>query len=893
MSTGLDPVLLGRASERQSLDRVLDDARDGRSAVLVIRGEAGVGKTTLLRHCARQASGFRVAHVAGVQSEMELPFAGLHQLCARMLGEVEALPEPQRDALGVALGVTSGAAPDRYLVGLATLSLLSEIAARRPLACLIDDAQWLDAASGQVLGFVARRLHAESVAMIFAVREPLEVRELARLPELTLDGLADEDARALLSTVMPGRLDAAVRDRLVAETRGNPLAILELPSALDTPSTFEAPPARRIEERFVRQLELLDDHARLLLLVAAAEPADDARPVWRAAERLGVDPSATTDTRGLLTIGERVTFRHPLVRSAVYGAAPLERRRAVHAALADAVEETDRRAWHRAAAAPGPDEAVAAALEACAVRAEARGGPGAAAAFLERAGTLSTVPARRAERLLAAAGAKHDAGALDPALALLDALNADALDARGRAQVAILRGQIAFDQLRPGDAARHLAGAARRLEPVDGGLARETYLQALGAAMWDGGGMGEIAAAARAAPPAPAPPAAGDALLDAVARLVTDGHVAAAPALRLALELVLDAPDDWVWFAVAGNAITIAQELWEPDAWRALSARHEDFAREAGALVQLQYALGMQPWVYVLAGDMSRARAAIAEERAIAHATGNPSMAFVEMVRAAWCGEESELIAATRANTPVRGRIGCFAAYAGAILHNGLGRHAEALEAASRAFAPDHLGYGPFVVPELAEAAARTGDSQRLGSVIDWMAERTRVTRTDWSLGTEALVRALAGDGEVAYREAIMRFGRTWLRPQCARTQLLYGEWLRREGRRMAAREQLRAAYETFAAMGMEGFAERARRELAVTGETARRRTVETRDDLTPQERQIATLARDGLTNPEIGARLFLSPRTVEWHMKNVFKKLGIGSRTVLRDVLEGESRGV
>jgi DNA-binding CsgD family transcriptional regulator len=889
------PVLLGRAEERAALVRLLDDARGGASAALVIRGEAGVGKTALLRHCARQAAGLRVAQVAGVESEMELPFAGLHQLCSRMLDRIDEVPEAQREALGVALGMSAGPPPDRFLIGLATLSLLSSVAEERPLLCLLDDAQWLDEASGQVLGFVARRLHAESVAMLFAVREPLEARELARLPELRLDGLAEDDARALLATVVPGRIDEAVRDRLVAETRGNPLAILQLPGALDAiPLAFDAPAARRIEERFLRRLEALHDETQRLLLIAAAEPADDPLPIWRAAERLDVSPAAAAGAKGLLTIGERVTFLHPLLRSAVYRSASLERRRAVHAALAEAVDEADRRAWHLAAAAPGPDEDVAAALEAAASRADARGGPAAAAAFLERAGTLSPGPRRRAARLLAAATAKHDAGALDAALDLLDAVDADALDALGRGRAEVLRGQIAFDQMRPGDAARHLAAAAQRLEPVDAALARQTHLLALGAAMWDGDGVREIASAALRAPTAPQPPAIGDALLAATARLVIDGHAAAAPALRRALELVLasEAPAEWLWFATAGNAITIAQELWEPGAWATLAAGFERSARDVGALAQLSLALGMQAWVNALAGDAKRATTAIEEERAITDATGNPSVAFLDMIRAAWCGDEplaSELIAATRAHTPVRSRIGCFAAYSAAVLHNSEARHADAFEAASTAFAPNHLGYGSFVVPELAEAAARTGDAERLTSLIEWMGERTVVTRTDWSLGTEALVRGLAGEGDDAFRDAVERFGRTWLRPQHARAQLLYGEWLRREGRRSAAREQLRAAHEALAAMGLQAFARRAARELAATGERVRRRSDETRDDLTPQERQIALLAREGLSNPDIGARLFLSPRTVEWHMKKVFRKLDIVARGELREALDDQ----
>jgi DNA-binding CsgD family transcriptional regulator len=832
-----------------------------------------------------------------------------------MLDRIGALPEPQQAALRVALGLASGSAPDRFLVALAALSLLAEVAAERALLCFVDDAQWLDAASAQVLGFVARRLLAESVAIVFAVRDPTGERELAGLPALVLGGLPEEESRALLATVIPGRLDERVRDRLMAETRGNPLAILELPRALaatQLPGGFGLERAcalpGRIEASFLQRLEALPEEARLLLLVAAAEPLDDPLLVWRAAEQLGIGFSvaAADATEGLLAIGERVMFRHPLVRSAVYRSATLKERQAVHLALGKATDphvDADRRAWHLAQASTAPDERVAMELERSAGRAQARGGLGAAAAFLGRAATLSPDPSRRATRLLAAAGAKRDAGALDAALRVLSVVDSDALDELGRARVEILHGQIAFDQFRVGEAARYLAGAARRLEPVAIGLARKTHLEALGAAMWLGdrdgpAGMRTIAEAALRAPPPHGSPAASDALLDGCALLLTKGHRAAAPSLRRARELVLaphPATDDhghWLWFAVAGNAVTVAQELWDADAWRALSARHEQFARDSGALVQLQFALNMLAWVHVLAGELTKSGRALEEERMIAEATGNRPISHTEMVVAAWRGQgrrAAELIEATMRETPARSRVAGYAAYASAVLHNGLGRHAEARDAARSAFEPDHLGYGPFVVPELAEAAARTGDAALLSSVFAWLTERTRVTRSEWSLGTEALVRALMSEGETAecaYRDAIDRLGRTWLRPQLARGHLLYGEWLRREGRRVDARAQLRTAREMLAAIGMEAFAERARRELLATGEKVRKRSVDTRDELTGQERQIAGLARDGLSNPEIGARLFLSSRTVEWHLGKVFTKLGITSRMGLRDAL-------
>ena len=904
MSARRPPVLLGRAAERQAFDELLESVRGGQSAVLVIRGEAGIGKTALLQYCAQQASGFRVARIAGVESEMELPFAGLHQLCAPLLERLGALPGPQRAALGVALGLSSGTASDPFFTALAALSLLSEAALERPLLCVVDDAQWLDAASAQVLGFVARRLLAESVAIVFAVRDPVDVAALADLPKLVVRGLAEQDARALLAMAIPGRLEEPVRERLVAETHGNPLAIIQVPNELAATQFPRAEHShfvpKRIEDSFRRRLEALSEPARRLLLVAAAEPGDDPLLIWRAAELLGLSSTVADETEGLLGIGERVAFLHPLVRSAVYRSASPAERRAVHRALAEATDpevEADRRAWHRATAAPGLDEDVASELERSAGRAQARGGLGAAAAFLERSAALTPGPSRRAARLLATVAAKRDAGALGGALHLLNAINGDALDQLGRARIEALRGEIAFDQFRPGEAAQHLAGAARRLEPVAVGLARQTHLEALGAAMYEGDGdlMRTVAEAALQAPPPPAPARVSDALLDACAALMTQGHRVAAPLLRRALELVVAPADDpahWLRFAVAGNVVTIAQELWDADAWLALAARAEQSARETGALVQLQFGLNMLAWIHVLAGEPARARLALDEEQTIAEATGNPSIAFSELVLAASLGQErkaTELIDATLEAAPPRGRVACFALYARATLLNGLGRHDEALAAARSAFEPDHLGFGSFVVSELAEAASRAGDAKVLTSLLEWLAERTRATRTEWSLATEARVRALLSEGEAAetaYEEAIDLLGRTWLRPERARAQLLYGEWLRREGRRVDAREHLRSAHESLAASGMDGFAERASRELAATGEKVRKRTLETRDALTPQERQIAQLAREGLSNPEIGARLYLSPRTVEWHLKKVFTKLDISSRKGLHDAL-------
>jgi DNA-binding NarL/FixJ family response regulator len=911
------PVLLGRANERELLDRLLEDVRAGQSAVLVVRGEAGVGKTALLHYCARQASGFRVARIAGVESEMELPFAGLHQVCAPMLGRLGALPQPQQAALSVALGQSSGPAPDRFLVALAALSLLAEVAVERPLLCLVDDAQWLDRASGQVLGFVARRLLAESVAIVFAVREATGGPELLGLPELELGGLDENDARALLATVIPGRLDERARDRLIAETRGNPLAILELPRGLvatQLPGAFglagELALSGRIEETFLRRLEALPEETRLLLLVAAAEPVDDPLLVWGAAERLGIGISGATadDTEGLLAIGERVAFLHPLVRSAVYRAASIRERRAVHLTLAqvtDAQVDEDRRAWHLAAAAPAPNEEVAFELERSAGRARARGGLAAAAAFLRRSVALTRDPALRVNRALAAAQASLHAGAFEAALELLATAEAGTPDEHQRARVDLLRGQVASATAGT-EAPAQLLKAARRLEALDPGLARETYLDAWGAALFvgrlgSGSDLLDVSRAARAAPPPTSPPQPSDLLLDGLAELVTEGRAAAAPALRRAVRAFrgerISVEKGLQWGVLASSA---AVELWDFESWDAVITRQVELARDAGALAPLSIALNGEGIVVAWRGDFAGAERVIVEAQAITEATGTRIAPYGGLLLAALQGRQDEagaLIDATikDATAGGEGLAVQYAQWTTAILSNGLGRYEDALTAARQASeVTPALFIAVWALPELIEAAIRSGNADLASAALERLVESTDASATDWGLGIAARSRALLSEGQAAedsYAEAIDRLSRTRLRPELARAHLLSGEWLRRQGRRRDARMQLRIALEMLETIGMEAFAERARHELQATGDKVRKRTVETRDELTPQERQIAHLARDGLSNSEIATRLFLSPRTVEWHLKKVYTKLAISSRMGLHDALPGVDR--
>jgi len=914
-------VLQDRRSECATLDRLLEGLRVGRSGSLVVRGEPGIGKSELLGYLSERASGCRVVRASGVESEMEIAFAGLHQLCAPMLDRRDRLPGPQRDALGVVFGLNGGEAPDRLIVALAVLSLLSDAAQERPLLCLIDDAQWLDRASAQALAFVARRLGAESVVMVFAAREP--GREVSGLAELVVKGLPSDAARALLGTVILGPLDTRVRDRIIAETRGNPLALLELPrgaSAAELAGGFGLPNAlplsSRIEDNFLRRLEGLPTASQLLLLLAAADPIGDPVLVWRAATRLGIGPEAAAPATaaGLLEFGVRdVRFRHPLVRSAIYRTAKLDERQRVHRALAEATDpelDPDHRAWHRAQAAPGPDEEVAAELERSAGRARARGGLAAAAAFLERATALTQEPTRRATRALDAARAKLHAGAFDAALQLLGAAEAGPLNELQSAWAELLRAQIAFAANRGSDAPSLLLDAAERLAPLDVTLARETYLDALSAALFAGrlgGGVGilQVAEAARRAHPAVEPPGALDLLLDGIALLLTEGHAAGALTLKRALtafrRFVVSRDGGMRWFWLASHAAT---DLWDDEAWDVLSGRQVELARDAGALAVLPISLNNRAGLLVFAGEFGAAASLVEEARAVTDATGSHFAPYSDLLLAAWRGLEAdatELIDAAGADAMQRrqGLVLTFTHWVSAVLHNGLGRYEDALAAALQATEyPEELRFSTWALAELVEAAARSGNTESAADGLQRLAETTRPSGTDWALGIEARSRAMLSRGEVAeslYREAIERLGRSRIRVELARAHLVYGEWLRRERRSLDAREQLRTAHEMFTAIGMDAFAERASRELLAAGETARKRTVETGDPLTPQEAQIARLARDGLSNPEIGARLFLSPRTVEYHLRKIFAKLGIRSRTQLHRVLaaDGDATGL
>ena len=916
--------LLGRTAELEILGRLIANVRRGRSAVLVVRGEPGIGKTELLRHLIAEAPGFGVTRVAGVESELELPYAGLHQLCAPMLGRLGSLAEPQRRGLSVAFGLASGDSPDRFLVALAALSLMAEAAQERPMLCVVDDAQWLDQASAQVLGFVGRRLLAEPVALVFAVRTPAPGAPapdyLAGLPGLELGGLDEQAARALLATVISGPLDESVRARILAETHGHPLALLELcrgRSAADLAGGFALPGAgdlpRRIEDQYAARLGKLPAEVQRLVLLTAADPVGDSALILRAAQVLGLD-TGTIDlavAAGLLEFGANVRFRHPLVRSAAYRTAAADDRRAVHGALAtvtDPLADPDRRAWHRAHATAGPDEAVAAELISSASRAMRRGGVAAAAAFWERAVALTPDPGQRASRALTAAEAKYAAGDFEAAQALLVTAEVGPPGELDEARAQRMRAQVAFALRRGGDAPPLMLRAAQRLQSLDADLARQTYLEALLATIYagrlaHGQDAGRIARAARSATLPPSEPGSqassrsqalphSQLLIYGLAVRLADGYVAAAPTLKEALCRYRAQPLELGWLSVSYNIV--AMDLWDDEAWFELADGQLRLARANGTLSWLPFTLDYLAELHVQAGELSKAAALLMERERIESGTRAATLPYLPLLLAAWRGDAPGTAGLAQemtrgASDRGEGTALTYTDYAQAVLYNGHGNYRAAAEAAHRASAVGEIVISPWALYELVEAAVRSDQAEPARAAADQLSRVAAASASNWARGAAARSRALTSGGRAAeeeYREAIELLGKTRMATHLARARLVYGEWLRREKRRAEARDQLRSAFDAFTSIGAEAFAERARRELQATGETVRKRSDDTRTDLTPQEEEIARLAREGRSNSEIAAQLFIGRRTVEWHLGKVFAKLDISSRLELDQAL-------
>ncbi|SNV82494.1 transcriptional regulator [Mycolicibacter terrae] len=907
--------LRGRDVECGHLRELLAAARTGHSQVLVLRGEAGIGKTALLDYLVESARGFHVVRAAGVESDMELAFAGLQQLCAPLAESLDQLPDPQRTALDIAFGVSTGSTPDRFLVGLAVLGLLAAKAGRQPVLCLIDDAQWLDRVSAQTLGFVARRLLAEPIALVCALRHPVD--GLTGLPKLMLRGLPDTEARALLESALPGRIDPQVADRIVAETHGNPLALLELPRGLSASELAGGyyrpdvvPVAGQIERHYLGRIGVLPDETQRLMLVAAAEPVGDVTLLLGAARELGLPAAAMApaEEAGLIEVGARVRFRHPLVRSAIYRAANLEDRREAHRALAQATDpahDPDRRAWHRAHAAAAADESVAAELERSADRAALRGGTAAAAAFLARATELTPDATRRGSRALNAAEAKRAVGEIDAAGELLAIAELAPLDELQRARLARMRAQLGFTQGRGSGHARAILdsvhqffSAASHLESLDPVMAQETLLEAVSAAMYAGRAFGEhvrnhtAAVLAAGSPGDSGRPA--DLLLRALTTRISAGPRAGVAPLRAAITALT--PDTWSWQAFPAGYEAAVHDLWDDESWYRIANDAVRVATDSGALGMLPTALATRAGVHVQAGEFSAARALIADADALTAAAGQTPVRYHALALAAWTGDEAEarvLIDTAERSGAARGegRIIALIGYAAAVLYNGLGRYQSAVEALRRTGGYEDLGIYGWNLVELVESGVRAGEPSLAAHALTQLEERTTVSGTDWGLGVLARSRALLGKGSIVedhYVEAVERLGRTRIAVELARAHLVYGEWLRREKRRGDARTQLRTAHEMFTGFGAQAFAQRTRRELQALGEKVSGRAVAGGDVMTPQEQQIAELAGAGLTNVEIGAQLFISAHTVEWHLRKVFAKLGIRSRRELRDTAVG-----
>jgi DNA-binding CsgD family transcriptional regulator len=905
-------VLLDRALERGQIDRVLDLARQGRSAALVLQGEPGIGKTTLLDYAVESGRDFETVRVLGIESEAELGFAALHQLVLPFAAGLGSLPVPQRDALAGALGLRRADSPDRFLLALAALTILADAATRRPLLCIVDDAQWLDRESAGILGFIARRLSADAIAMLFAVRDlPGRTMGLEGIPSVQIGGLPPEEAGQLLALAAAGRVDRGVSERIIAQTGGNPLGLIELGGELSREQLAgEAslpellPAGGSLQARYLRQIRSMPAGTQVLLLAAAADPTGDPALLWRTGKFLGfgVGAAAPAEAEGLLRLSPLVRFRHPLIRSAVYHGAALAERVRVHQALARATDPraaADLRAWHRAEAAIGPGESVAEELERAADRARERGGWAASARFLARAATLTPDADERFRRVLAAAAAETTAGACVRAQALLDSVAGQLDDPVKHAAALRVQGMIRYAQDQAAEAASVLLDAARRLTPLDTALARATLLEALAAARISGrlaktgAGDADIAHAARSLPlPSASDATIGDLVLDADATLLLDGHEAAVPMVKRAVAAMLEAPASSAeLLTLTAVGCATASSLGDDHALYSLANRLEVQARDQGAVPPLSIALIFSGFSELFAGHLGQAHARYNERGAIEAARGGSCEVGHALVLA-WRGQAGEARAEAAAAARVAVEQGegwklALLEYARAVLALGMGHYEEALAAAPDGYRENVL-LRTFALPDLIEAAVRCGERETAEQALATVASRAAVSPTPLMLGLLARSRALLEsetDPETLYREAISYLRQARGRVHLARVELLYGEWLRRERRQRDAREHLQAAHDVFREIGADGFAERARLELAAAGGAARQPASSPGGDLTPQELQVAALAAAGFTNLEIGSRLFISPKTVDYHLGKVFRKLGVGSRRQLASV--------
>jgi DNA-binding CsgD family transcriptional regulator len=886
--------LYGRDAEIAALSDLLDQARKGTSGTLVLRGDPGIGKTALVSHITERADGFRIIRAAGIEEESELPFAGLHLLLRPALDRITALPGVQAQALRGALGLAEAGPPDRFLVGLAVLSLLAELAADQPLVCVLDDAQWLDRASADALLFAARRLDSESIVLLLCARTG--AFPAAGLPELSLKGLSAQAATELIRDGLP----PSRRYRVLAEAAGNPLALLELPRVLTAARPEDPLPLTdRLRDAFEAQLTGLPELTRTVLVVAAAEGTGELSPILRAAATLGASLADLDAARtvGLIEVdGADLTFRHPLIRAAVHHTAPLVLRRAVHQALAEALDapgHADRRAWHRAAAAAGPDEEIAAALEHAAGQVRERGGGTGALAWYRRAAELSTDLAAKARRLTLAAEAATGSGDLDQAAALaaqgLSLVTADAApgleteQARLAAQALQVQATVAFMRGDPAAAHRRLVEASELGAAVDEEQANALLIEAVHAGWY--AGEDELAEGVtrlegqrlqqtpmerlllRAVAPVlgrPADRSDPDGAL-AEARAAAAGNV---PGLALLCGLALLLGQDQAAQQIGGE---LSRELraagqigWLPSvlfysgAAQAYGGRHDEALRTVTEGLRLARDTGQQRWVDALAEPLALLAAARGDKE-LCHRLAAEALSRAR--RPAW-------------TVP-------WTSSALGLLDLGLGRAESALARLERLAEGRRFFHiaATRSTPDLVEAAVRLGRPEAAAEPLALFETWSRNTGQRWTTALGHRCRALLDGDQDRFRAALALHEQDGRPFDEARTRLLYGEWLRREKRKADASTQLRAALETFERIGAAPWAERTRTELTATGTIGRPADHGLSGSLTPQELQIVRLAAQGLSNKDIAAQLFLSSRTVGHHLYKAYPKLGVASR--------------
>ena len=906
------PMLLGRTPEIKALSEVVEQARAGGGAALVVRGEPGVGKTSLLDELGLLADDCRVVRIEGVESEVRLDFAALHRLLYPFLDRIHELPYPQRDALEAAFGLSATGRPDQFLVGLATLTLLGDPERTQPLLILVDDAHWLDEESLRALVFVGRRLQGDGVALVFAVRELFAEQGFARgLPELYVTGLSERPARELLASLAPTYVSERVANALVNATAGNPLALAGLAGELtqrqlagQSPLPDPLPASELIEARFARMVRLLPEQTRITLLLAAAEPTGDLATIDRAAVQLGTSLAAIepAEAAQLVDTENGIEFRHPLIRSVVYSSATSATRRDAHLALAHAVgrNECERWAMHRALAALGPDEEVAAALEESALLARARGGCTAEMALLSRSAELSPGGSDRARRLLGAAQAANLSGNSGHAQNIMELVQQAQLNELDRARAQLLDGIIRVNLGQGQRAPAVLLQAARSLAPLSEELSRRALLTSFNTWL----SVGQCAHGLTGADIAkttlialdegPGEPVV-DSLLLGLASSYAHDYSQAASALSDALVVFknMSAEEITEWYYVAPY---IANALWDPDAFKFLVEIVETAARQQGSILALQPALTASAGEAIREGQFSTARTRLSELVEITDAVGGftPFYSLLDVELLAWEGDEDvtrprirELI--EMATSLDSGSSVNYALYATAILELGLGRYSEALEAGRRLDGAENPSWSAYALPLIVEAGMRCGELEVASEALGQIEQKAQALETSYALGLMWRCRALCADGDKAesfFREAIECIGKSPWRTEVARTHLLFGEWLRRKKRRTDARAELRMAHDMFQSMGASAFAERAKLELEATGERARARNFQSRTELTARELQIARLAGEGLTSREIASQLFISPHTVEYHLTKVFQKLGVRSRRYLAKAL-------